>query len=226
MKIKHHPDDSTLMSYAAGSLPSVLSAVVAAHVDMCLHCRRELRLMESVGLAMLEQLPVDAGRLRAPVLALRKLESVVESKPNGHPAAVAGATSNAGQSIDVPAPLRHLVGERLDGIRWKKLGFGVWHHPLPVPARSKGVLTLLKIEPGRNMPEHGHGGAELTLMLSGAYSDHTGRYQRGDLADLDGDVEHRPVADKDVGCICLVASERKASFKGVVARLVQPWTGL
>lgn len=218
MKIKHHPDDSTLMAYAAGSLPSVLSAVVSSHVDMCPHCRRELRLMEQLGLVMLEELPGEPPQMQAPVLALRKLES--EVSPQSVVAKVAPVVS------DIPAPLRHMVGDRLDAIEWKKVGFGVWRHTLPVPAGAKGVLTLLKIEPGRNMPEHGHGGAELTLMLAGAYSDHTGRYERGDIADLDGDVEHSPVADHDAGCICLVASEQKASFKNLVSRIVQPWTGL
>lgn len=224
MKIKHHPDDSTLMSYAAGSLPSVLSAVVASHVDMCPHCRRELRLMERLGLVMLDALPAEPQRMQAPVLALRKLESQVTRTPELGPVTPISVAADA--SCDIPAPLRHMIGERLDAIEWKKIGFGVWRHALPVMAGSAGVLTLLKIDPGRNMPEHGHGGAELTLMLAGAYCDHTGRYERGDIADLDGDVEHSPVADSEMGCICLVASERKASFKGVLSRIVQPLTGL
>jgi putative transcriptional regulator len=217
MKIQHHPDDSTLMSYAAGSLPSVLSAVVASHVSMCAHCRRELKLMESMGLALLDDIETDRVTTRVPVLALRKLESVVGPARS--------ARAKAGHDIDVPSPMRHLVGDRLTHVGWRKLGFGVWHYPLPVPKACKGVLTLLKIEPGRSMPEHGHGGIELTLILSGAYEDHTGRYLPGDIADLDQDVEHNPVADAVAGCICLVASEQKASFKGLVSRMIQPWTG-
>lgn len=224
MKIKHHPDDSTLMSYAAGALPACLSAVVAAHVDMCPHCRRELRLMERLGLAMIEDLPAERGTLRAPVIALRTLESVIVSKTDRRSGALAAAAHVP--DSDVPAPLRPHIGDRLDSIEWNRLGFGVWHHPLPIAKGQSGMLSLLKIEPGRGMPEHGHGGAELTLMLDGAYEDHTGRYERGDIADLDDGTEHRPVADPVAGCICLVASERKAAFKGLVSRLIQPWTGL
>jgi len=76
------------------------------------------------------------------------------------------------------------------------------------------------------MPDHGHGGAELTLVLDGAYSDVTGRYCRGDLQDVDETVEHSPVSDPSLGCVCLIASETKAKFKGVVGRLLQPWTGM
>jgi len=39
-------------------------------------------------------------------------------------------------------------------------------------------------------------------------------------------VEHRPIADQETGCIRLIASESKARFKGLVARLVQPLTGV
>ena len=43
MSITHHPDDSTLMSYAAGSLPAALAVVVAAHLSVCPRCREEVR---------------------------------------------------------------------------------------------------------------------------------------------------------------------------------------
>ena len=76
------------------------------------------------------------------------------------------------------------------------------------------------------MPDHGHGGSELTLVLDGAYADETGEFRRGDIQDVDDEVEHRPVADKELGCICLIASERPARFKSLVGRLMQPWTGM
>ena len=76
------------------------------------------------------------------------------------------------------------------------------------------------------MPEHGHGGEELTVMLRGSYSDHTGRYIVGDVADLDEDIEHQPVVDSDEDCICLVATEAPTRFKSVWARLAQPFIGI
>jgi putative transcriptional regulator len=57
---------------------------------------------------------------------------------------------------------------------------------------------------------HGHAGAELTLVLSGAFSDASGAFRRGDLQDVDGETEHQPVGDKDEGCICLIAAEGPA----------------
>ena len=118
-----------------------------------------------------------------------------------------------------------LIDKELDRVPWRRIGIGVWHHPLPLSPGAKGDLRLLKVAPGQAMPDHGHGGAELTLMLRGSYRDEVGTFRVGDLADLDDDVEHRPVADLKDGCICLIASEEKAKFRGLLARLFQPLTG-
>jgi putative transcriptional regulator len=91
---------------------------------------------------------------------------------------------------------------------------------------GRGGLGLLKVAPGRVVPEHGHAGAELTLVLRGSFHDATGRYLPGDVADLDETVEHKPIADPGRECICLVASERPSRFRGLLARLLQPLHGL
>jgi putative transcriptional regulator len=63
-------------------------------------------------------------------------------------------------------------------------------------------------------------------MLEGSYSDVTGEYRRGDVQDVDEEVEHQPVVGEDGHCICLIASDRPARFKSLVGRITQPWTGL
>lgn len=207
----HHPDDATLMSFAAGSLTEALAAVVAAHLDVCPVCRRELRVMQQLGAAMLDTLPAPSLDRPAPVMALRRQEADADAAP------VAQAAS------EVPRALTRLVPMDLDQIPWRRLGVGVWHHRLPC---SNGDLRLLRVAAGRRMPEHGHGGSELTLMLRGSYTDETGTYRAGDVADLDDDIEHTPIADAQTGCICLIASEKPAKFKGLLPRLVQPLTGM
>ena len=47
-----------------------------------------------------------------------------------------------------------------------------------------------------------------------------------DVADLDEDIEHRPVVEQDGDCICLVATERPTRFKSFAARLMQPFVGI
>ena len=104
------------------------------------------------------------------------------------------------------------------------LGMTIYHHialdvPLTPGARTR--LQLLRIAPGKALPDHGHGGEELTLILKGSYSDHTGRYGAGDVADLDMELEHAPRVDSDVECICVVATEAPTRFKSFWARLAQ-----
>ena len=215
MSISHHLDDATLMSFAAGALPAALAAVAAAHADMCPRCRREIAALERLGEAALASLPPVA------------LERPEPSPPAPAAAGMRDASHDADATADpkVPRRLAGLVGGGLDGVAWRWLGPGVWDHPLPLAGAGK--LRLLKVAPGHGIPEHGHGGAELTLVLRGSFHDETGQYARGDVADLDETVEHQPVVPQDGGdCICLIASEAPERFQGLVARQWQRVRGV
>lgn len=211
MTIAHHPDPATLMSYAAGSLAEPLSAVVASHAELCPACREDVRRLEALGAAILERVEPVA----APAPDLCEGEAL--------PRRLANTVRSDGV---LPASIARLVGGGLDKVHWSAVAPGVQQYKLPVSNPSEGLLVLLKIGAGKRIPEHGHGGSELTLVLTGSYSDATGRYGRGDVADLDEDIEHQPVVDPDDECICLIASETKAKFKGMLPRLLQPIFGV
>jgi putative transcriptional regulator len=215
MAITHHPDIATLMSCAAGSQPEALAAVVASHLSMCPRCAREVDKLAEIGVALFDTLaPAELAR-GAPVAAARAAEAESDLGP-----------ASRGRAGDVPGHLVSLVGESLDKLAWKRLGPGLWHYPIPLSKGASGDLRLIKVAPGKELPEHGHGGEELTLLLRGSYHDEIGTFQTGDVADLDDEVEHRPVADAMTGCICLIANEKKARFKGLIARLMQPFIGV
>jgi putative transcriptional regulator len=211
---RHHPDPTTLMSFAAASLPESLAAVVAAHVSMCPHCRRVLHDLDHVGAALMSASRCD------------DTESPALRKAVPDPRAPAAPQPPLPQGERLPAPIALTYGLAMARIPWRRLGPGIWHHRLPLRRKEDGDLRLLRIQPGRTMPDHGHGGAELTLVLEGAYSDATGRYRRGDVQDVDEGIEHRPVVDPGAECICLIASERPAKFKSLISRLLQPLTGM
>ena len=217
MSITHHADNATLLSFSAGTLSEALSAVVAGHLAMCPKCRLEVQTMDRIGGVMLSVLPgtpLVTLPLRAPVLTQVAIEDSDD------------ASSASERGGDIPWPLSRIAGRDLSRIQWKRLGLGVWHLPLTLSPGSKGDLRLIKVGPGQAIPEHGHGGSELSLILAGSYTDEIGRFSVGDLADLDDEIEHRPIADNDLGCICLIASEEKAHFKSILARIVQPFVGL
>src|SRR5262245_27129427 len=211
MSIAHHLDDATLMSCAAGTLAPALSIVAACHIAWCGQCRQGLAAAEAVGGALLTGLaPVPIARAPPPL-----------------PDARAGwqHTEPASPS-ELPPPLARLVDRPIDALRWRPLGLGIWHHRIELQGRASGELRLIRASPGRGLPAHGHNGAELTLVLRGAYQDEIGRFAVGDAADLDERMEHQPVADATAGCVCVLACERPARLQGWLPRLLQPLTGL
>ena len=218
--MRHHIDTATLLAYSAGTLNDALSAVVASHVASCSHCAREVEAMDMVGSAMLAGMPVQMHE--APV--------AVPERPTTQVSAASHGTSHAldpdDDTIAIPTPIRRRSRITAKDIRWQPLAPGVWHFRLPLGSAGAGDLRLLRIAPGYRMLEHGHGGTELTLVLQGAFSDSTGEYLPGDIQEVADETEHCPVADRVTGCICLIASEERARFRGVVGKIVQAWTGL
>ncbi len=225
--IKHHLNEATLMSYAAGSLPEALCAVVAAHVSRCPSCAEKVRELELVGSLLFDELEPAVINAPAPVLPLCHLDANLEA--GARPATMADVKSAHGcpNECEVPAPIAAFIGDNLDDIPWRRLGFGIWHaHVGPNSEGRRGDLRLIKVAPGQVMPEHSHGGTELTMVLRGSYKDEIATFGVGDVEDVDGDTEHQPVSHAKDGCICLIASESPAKYRNIVARLVQPLTGL
>jgi putative transcriptional regulator len=222
MTIKHHLDDATLMSMAAGALPEALATVAAAHIDSCPACRKRLNELDMLGGALLEDVtPVPLSDGLTERMAAHFREDNVRSFPGSR--VRARSTQADGE---VPKPLQKLIGSSLDDLNWRWLAPGVRQYSIDMPGESRGSLRLLRIKAGMRIPEHGHGGSELTLILRGAYHDRFGRFGPGDVADLDEDSEHEPRVDKDGECICVVATEQASRFKGLFSRVLQPLTGI
>jgi putative transcriptional regulator len=127
---------------------------------------------------------------------------------------------------DLPVPLRKFVPIPIENIKWNSLAPGIKGHPLTEVDTGNGTLSLLKISPGMSIPDHGHQGTELTLVLKGSFSDEIGQFGIGDIADLDDATQHQPIADTSEACICLIATDASLKFTGLMPRIVQYFTGL
>jgi putative transcriptional regulator len=103
---------------------------------------------------------------------------------------------------------------------WRMLGGGIRQQILS--ADRDGSLRLLYIPPGKAVPEHGHGGLELTLVLQGSFADGEGAFQRGDVETAHDDIDHQPVAGLGAPCICLAATDAPLRFHAMLPRLLQP----
>ena len=211
---QHHPDPSTVLAYAAGSLPTAFAAVLAAHLEVCPSCRAAVRDAERAGARLVEQQDGaalspgarDALRARLGGTAMAPRPLLHESTPVHDPDLL-------------PRPLQPFFGTRYSTLRWRRVVPGVQY--LRAEADADGGLMLLRIAPGRGIPLHRHAGHELTMILDGAYADALGRFGAGDVADLDEDVEHQPVTVPGRPCICVAATEAPMRFHGWAARALQ-----
>lgn len=204
--ITHHIPDELLIAYAAGNLTKAFSLVVAAHVSMCDECRARLGAHEALGGALLDDMPVTEVSSDLKVRLFDALDD---------PVAIEQRYDRTGI---FPAP----VMEALGGLppKWKPLGLGV--RQMILDHDRSGSVRLLYIPGGQGVPDHGHNGLELTMVLQGAFRDETGRFGVGDVEVADGDLEHEPIAEDGPACICLAATDASLRFRSFVPRLLQP----
>ncbi len=222
MSIRHHPDDLSLVAYAAGTLTEGMSLVVAAHLELCPQCRGRVREAQGLGGALLDG--IEAAPLSDAALAATLAR--IDARPGQASPSVRTPATRPRTFGDLPATLAPWLPAGLERAPWRTLAPGIKHFRFPGLASGDGTVRLLAIAPGTALPHHGHGGAELTLVLRGSFADEVGRFQPGDVADLDPSTQHQPIADTDTPCVCLIATDARLRFTGVMGRLFQPLAGI
>jgi len=211
--IKHHLTDALLMAYSAGTLPEAFNLTVAAHLSMCDDCRARQGAFDTVGGAMLEnceRVRMDQGSLEATMARIRAAP-VIPTQRASTPKLASG----------LPTPLFDYIGGDLDTVKWRPVGMGVKQAILPTSRDA--TARLLFIPAGAAVPDHGHRGTELTLVLRGAFQDETDHFGPGDIEVANEDLHHTPVADIGEDCICLAATDAPLRFSGLIPRIAQPF---
>jgi putative transcriptional regulator len=209
--ISHHIPAEIIAAYAAGSLGQAYALVVAAHVSMCDICRTELAAQEAAGGVVLEGIggvAVSDGMFDR---LLDRLDDPVPDEPQ--------PTMRNGV---YPGPVMEALKGQLP--KWKSVGGGV--KQCVIGGGRDGVSRLLFIPPGQAVPDHGHNGLELTLVLQGGFSDETGHFDVGDVEVADADLDHVPTADPGPPCIVVAATNAPLKFNTFLPRLLQPLFGI
>ena len=184
-----------MLDYAAGSLPRGPALVVSAHLALQPQAREITRTFDAAGGMLLDA-----------------IEPVEIAQPDWLEAEVGADYSQ--YSLREIDDMAHVLSS-LDQGRWRRNLAGMLMMPLP------GCdAELLKLEAGRKVPEHGHSGLEVTLVLSGELDDGSQIYRRGDLLVHDEDSEHQPGAAKGGDCICLIAQTGSVRLKGPLGCLI------
>lgn len=203
----HHLSDDLLLDYASGALDEATSLFVASHLTLCPECRAQAERLDMLGGALMDEIEpiaMSAGALDA---MMARLDAANDTVDTVTPAA------KAVPGIAMPAPLRRYFGSDLDGVEWKKQGGGVSIALVPGLGEGSNAF-MLKVEPGRAVPQHTHEGNEYVMVLTGGYQDDGGHFVRGDVEQADGSVDHQPIADMGEDCVCLVVTDGPVRFTG------------
>ncbi|MDA0239299.1 MAG: ChrR family anti-sigma-E factor [Proteobacteria bacterium] len=215
MSPRHHLNDEWLFSYAVGGTTEPTDVLIASHLTLCPHCRNIVREAEDIGGGLFSDLAPEPMGSDALSLVLSRLDAADSDDSN----AVQTPSFDQG---NLPQPILHYMDADVETVAWRWVAKGVWEHRL-LQDRTGTTLRLYRIAPGTSLPEHGHRGQELTLILTGAYNDQFGRFARGDIADLGIDAVHKPVTEKVEECIALAVNEAPIRLTGPVGRLVEPF---
>ena len=209
--INHHLTDQLLMGYSSGNLPEAFNLVVATHLSMCDNCRAALHAFDAVGGSLLDTNETS----KMGDMSLAATMKLIAAKP---------VVKKSVPSSGLPGPLVDYIGGDLEGVKWRSVGMGVRQAILKTSKNA--TARLLYIPAGSALPDHGHKGTELTLVIKGAFSDETARFSAGDVEVANEDIEHTPVAEIGEDCICLSATDAPLRFNGLVPRIVQPFLNI
>ncbi|ENM5764559.1 transcriptional regulator [Vibrio mimicus] len=216
--MSYHPDYALLTAYAEGGLDSSHGLAVAAHLEICPHCRDTVHEIEAELGEVLHQEAALALSLSADSDWQTMFDAIVELPQQ--PATVTKMKCSAvqvnvnGKQIAIPKVLACLVKPEQ---QWRSYGGKVFS--LPLQSEENVRMNLMYICQGVAIPEHTHKGFESTLVLHGGFTDENGHYDVGDFIQHDGKVCHSPSTPQDQDCLCLTVLTEPMLFTQGVARI-------
>lgn len=187
--ITHHPSEYALAAYVAGRLSEAFALSVATHAAGCEQCRGDIRLLERVGGALLEAMdptPMSPGAWDRMQARMNQPAAPSELTAILHP--------------ELPGPLQRV---RMTPWTPRVLGLRLRY----IRTRGPGLAVLLEADPGRKLVWHTPHDREWIAVLRGAHVDQTGRYERGDFAELG--IEHtiKPESGGSEPVLALLATD-------------------
>lgn len=207
-----HPDDMTLMNYAAGSVSIPEALAVAMHLCFCHECRTHVKNLNHLGGALLENIKpasTDDGAFDALMATL---------PPHDHTGVRTDKLPvNAQEKIiqQFDNPLQRYLPAAIENLPWRRQTGEVSKFDLTHLVGVKGFqVALQKIKAGARIPNHTHRGSEFTVILSGGFSDELGVYHAGDFVARDASHHHSPTALQNEDCICLTVLNAPLKFTG------------
>ena len=217
-----------LLDYATGALASPLEVLVETHISLNAASARQLRTLMQLGGILLEEcepVSLSEGALEAVMAeidaldqkdeqdladALAQQDNVVAFRPS------AQTTTNI---ANLPRPLADYIPDLSCDKSWRRISKGL--SQCRIQFNGSGVeANIYRIAPGTSIPVHSHEGTEVTLVLSGGFTDETGSFGPGDIAIQETGATHKPVADDDGECIVFAINEGNIRLANPIGRVL------
>ena len=207
--ISRHPDPQWLVEYSTGTLATAQAIAVSTHLQFCETCRSAASSLDQLGGELLDSLqpvPVSAGLL----------DTIIHCIDEGAHADAEATPEPPVDSLDsiassLPDNVRRLLPP--GDLDWGFLSPSLRLATISV-GEDRFELALHRIKAGGKAPHHDHRGEEVTVVLTGCFSDEDGLYQPGDFIVRNPGDSHRPMAAQNAECICLSVLAAPISLRG------------
>ena len=210
--IKHHPDVNLLVDYVSGNLSPAKAACIAAHNSYCGICRKTTFQLETLGAELFKGLECQSVSSSTFDSVLARLDKPPSSQ----------STQWESKDESFPLVLKKLMSKEFADLEWRRVTSSLSVSQLDT-GDSKHECALYQIAAGGKIPEHDHEGAEMTVVISGGFSDRQGVYHKGDFIFREKDQIHAPTALESEDCICLAVSDAPLRFTGWKYRWMNPF---
>ncbi|MBD3647141.1 MAG: cupin domain-containing protein [Pseudomonadales bacterium] len=204
--IKRHPDSDLLVEYVSGSLSTAPGISVTTHLQFCDKCTRTVESLEEIGGSYLDE--VETMQVSDDLLD-KVLACVDSDEPEPKPARETAVDDITGA---LPGYVRRLLPE--GKLRWRFLSPSLKVAPISV-GETTHELALHRIKAGGKAPQHNHNGREITVVLTGSFSDEDGVYHPGDFLVREPGDTHQPNAAQHEECICLSVLDAPIRLTGL-----------
>ena len=210
--IKHHPDVNLLVDYVSGNLSPAKAACIAAHNSYCGICRKTTFQLETLGAELFKGLECQS----VPNSTFDAVLARLDKSPSSQSAQLESKDES------FPRVLKKLMSKEFADLEWRRVTSALSVSQLDA-GDSKHECALYQIAAGGKIPEHDHKGAEMTVVISGGFSDRQGVYHKGDFIFREKDQIHAPTALESEDCICLAVSDAPLRFTDWRYRWMNPF---
>ena len=233
---KFHPDIHFLTEFSAGTLCDAHKLCVMAHLEHCQECRDIVAHLDQLGGRLLEnafaaqsqsspELQLEPNALDKVFAAIDLAEAAgTEVQPSHHKKPLNIVSGIAEATLkSLGSCVQKLLSQDTD-FKWEKISRALSIGRIKFADRAREV-ALHRLEAGGSVDNHDHRGREITVVLTGSFSDQDGLYLPGDFLLREPGDTHRPVASNDGSCVCLSVLEAPVKFRGI-SRLINPFLKL